>query len=377
MVSPLETPRSSLAATKAADNIEPIVALARDGTDEQKSHAVKVLNLLAMKADLQEALAKAATKELLSLAPHENKTISNYALTALLNLADNKAAARTIVEHRGVEHISNLLSPSLIEDFGSYSSATATAAAVIASLASRGVIQELNKEMIGDFASLISMPTATLNAGAEEEIGGGPAAAIKEKAALALGSIAMSSVNSRIQQRFADYALKPLVALAQYEEERPADDESSTAIGAFDGARQQAAWALRNFVCATPSPDFAREGMAQSPIEAVVEAGAIEPLVALEHGGMGGMLTPRRMSWAAEALDLIGRSYAQDHKVNEQITFARRQFGLKTAQIHKRDKERDAGRKTGQSAEGKILELIAEMKAQGSWPPKGRFLGNP
>ena len=40
-----------------------------------------------------------------------------------------------------------------------------------------------------------------------------------------------------------------------------------------------------------------------------------------------------------------------DHKVNEQITFARRQFGLKTAQIHKRDKERDAGRKTGQSAE--------------------------
>ena len=114
MVSPLETPRSSLAATKAADNIEPIVALARDGTDEQKQHAVKVLNLLAMKADLQEALAKAATKELLSLAPHENKTISNYALTALLNLADNKAAARTIVEHRGVEHISNLLSPSLI-----------------------------------------------------------------------------------------------------------------------------------------------------------------------------------------------------------------------------------------------------------------------
>ena len=308
MVSPLETPRSSLAATKAADNIEPIVALARDGTDEQKQHAVKVLNLLAMKADLQEALAKAATKELLSLAPHENKTISNYALTALLNLADNKAAARTIVEHRGVEHISNLLSPSLIEDFGSYSSATATAAAVIASLAARGVIQELNKEMIGDLASLISMPTATLNAGAEEEIGGGTAAAIKEKAALALGSIAMSSVNSRIQQRFADYALKPLVALAQYEEERPADDESSTAIGAFDGARQQAAWALRNFVCATPSPDFAREGMAQSPIEAVVEAGAIEPLVALEHGGMGGML-PRRMSWAAEALDLIGRSY--------------------------------------------------------------------
>ena len=63
--------------------------------------------------------------------------------------------------------------------------------------------------------------------------------------------------------------------------------------------------------------------------------------------------------------------------MNEQITFARRQFGLKTAQIHKRDKERDAGRKTGQSAEGKILELIAEMKAQGSWPPKGRFLGNP
>ena len=377
MVSPLETPRSSLAATKAADNIEPIVALARDGTDEQKQHAVKVLNLLAMKADLQEALAKAATKELLSLAPHENKTISNYALTALLNLADSKAAARTIVEHRGVEHISNLLSPSLIEDFGSYSSATATAAAVIASLAARGVIQELNKEMIGDLASLVSMPTATLNAGAEEEIGGGPAAAIKEKAALALGSIAMSSVNSRIQQRFADYALKPLVALAQYEEERPADDESSTAIGAFDGARQQAAWALRNFVCATPSPDFAREGMAQSPIEAVVEAGAIEPLVALEHGGMGGMLTPRRMSWAAEALDLIGRSYAQGHKVNEQITFARRQFGLKTAQIHKRDKERDAGRKTGQSAEGKILELIAEMKAQGSWPPKGRFLGNP
>ena len=56
----LETPRSSSAATKAVDNIGPIIALARDGTEEQKEHAAKVLLLLAMKTDLRTAVAKAA-----------------------------------------------------------------------------------------------------------------------------------------------------------------------------------------------------------------------------------------------------------------------------------------------------------------------------
>ena len=85
----LETPRSSSAATKAVDNIGPIIALARDGTEEQKEHAAKVLLLLAMKTDLRTAVAKAAIPCLLGLAyGRESPTISNHALTALLNLAD-------------------------------------------------------------------------------------------------------------------------------------------------------------------------------------------------------------------------------------------------------------------------------------------------